>query len=78
MNWIDLFNADIDYLELFNVWWIVFIFCLSVLPHVNLYHMHMWYVWRLEEVIRSHGTEVTDNLKQPSGHWELNLGPLPK
>lgn len=43
---------------------------------VYMYHMHAWFPHKLEEIIRSIGTIVTDDHDPPHGFQEPIPGPL--
>lgn len=49
--------------------WLFLPACLSV---------HVWWLWRPDEGIRSAETRVTDDCEPPHGFWELNPRPLKK
>ena len=50
---------------------------MNVLPACrHLYHVHAWYLQRLEEGIESPRTGVIDGWELLSECWKLNLGPL--
>lgn len=48
----------------------------ALIACMSVHRIHVWFLWRSEEGVRSPETGVTGGCEPPSGCWESNLGSL--
>lgn len=60
VNWIDLFLMQmLSISNCLTCGGLFLFFVYECFACISVYHMHVWYVWRVGEDIRSHGIKVT-------------------